>query len=108
MQDSDGEQRTAAMAEASELAQNAIDGLHELAPRPRPGHPPRQGSERGSVRGLSGAVRETADKIDQPIGISIPDGRLPEVVEKTAYFLIREALTNATTGIELLRSVVPA
>jgi signal transduction histidine kinase len=47
--------------------------------------------------GLRPAVRALARRAPLPVDFeSFPDGRLPEHVEVTAYYVIAEALTNAT------------
>jgi signal transduction histidine kinase len=45
--------------------------------------------------GLRAALEETAARLDLPAAISTPDEPLHPAVEKTVYFLICEALTNA-------------
>lgn len=47
-------------------------------------------------RGLVGAIRQQADRLDVPFSINAPDldGRLPAAVEVAAYRIAGEALTN--------------
>jgi len=46
-------------------------------------------------RGLDPAISALAGRCPAPVAVSVDlDGRLPEIVELTAYFLIAEALTN--------------
>jgi signal transduction histidine kinase len=46
--------------------------------------------------GLAGAIRDVADRSAVPIVIAeLPEGRLGETVEATAYFVFAEAVTNA-------------
>jgi signal transduction histidine kinase len=45
--------------------------------------------------GLGPAVGETADRLDLIVTLTVPDRRLPPEVEKTVYFFVCEALTNA-------------
>ena len=47
-------------------------------------------------RGLAAAVEALAERTPIPVRASILDERLPSEVEATAYFVIAEALTNAT------------
>jgi PAS domain S-box-containing protein len=47
-------------------------------------------------RGLAAAVRSLTARAPMPVGVEMPDGRLPEVIEATAYFVIAEALANVT------------
>jgi signal transduction histidine kinase len=47
-------------------------------------------------RGLVGAIRQQADRLEVPLAITAPelDGRLPAAVEVAAYRIAGEALTN--------------
>ena len=45
--------------------------------------------------GLSAAVTELAARMPFRVDVQVPDGRLPDRVELTAYFVIAETLTNA-------------
>lgn len=45
-------------------------------------------------QGLAAAVEALAERAPLRVGTAIPAGRLPEAVERTAYFMITEALTN--------------
>lgn len=47
-------------------------------------------------RGLVGALRQQADRLDVPLTVDAPDldGRLPAAVEVAAYRIVGEALTN--------------
>jgi signal transduction histidine kinase len=48
-------------------------------------------------RGLGAAVEALADRTPLPVEVrEVPDDRLPEHIELTAYFVISEALTNIT------------
>jgi signal transduction histidine kinase len=78
--------RAEALAEARGQGEAAIKQLGELAHGVYP---------RSLTQGLGKAVQETADRLDELVRVAIPTERLPAAVEKTAYFLIREALTNA-------------
>jgi signal transduction histidine kinase/uncharacterized protein YoaH (UPF0181 family) len=44
--------------------------------------------------GLSAGVNALATRMPVPVQIDVSDGRLPTVVEATAYFVVAEALTN--------------
>ncbi|MGR7027169.1 ATP-binding protein [Geodermatophilus sp. URMC 62] len=48
-------------------------------------------------RGLTAAVEDLADRVPLPTRLLLVggDGRLPATVERTAYFVVAEALTNA-------------
>ncbi len=45
--------------------------------------------------GLAAAIEETADGLDLIVHLTAPEHRLPATVEKTLYFFVNEALTNA-------------
>jgi signal transduction histidine kinase len=45
--------------------------------------------------GLTAAIEETADGLDLIVRLTAPEHRLPATVEKTIYFFVNEALTNA-------------
>lgn len=45
--------------------------------------------------GLAAAIEETADGLDLIVHLTAPDHRLPATVERTIYFFVSEALTNA-------------
>jgi signal transduction histidine kinase len=45
--------------------------------------------------GLAAAIEETADCLDLIVHLTAPEQRLPATVEKTVYFFVSEALTNA-------------
>jgi signal transduction histidine kinase len=47
-----------------------------------------------SDRGLPGALEVIAGLSPVPVRLTVPDGRLPEAVEATIYFVVCEALTN--------------
>jgi signal transduction histidine kinase len=74
------------LAEALDQALAATTELRELA---RGAVPPilRRG-------GLRAAARELAERSPVPVSVDVVAGRLPAVVEATAYFVIAEALTN--------------
>jgi signal transduction histidine kinase len=88
---------------AAEL-KRAIDELRELA---RGIHPAILTEE-----GLEAAIESLADRSSVPVSVtSTLDGRLPEGVEATAYYVVSEALANITkyanareASVELLRS----
>src|SRR3712207_9254828 len=49
-----------------------------------------------SDRGLDAAISALADRCPVPVEVDVElDGRLPEPVETTAYFVVAEALANA-------------
>lgn len=78
----------AALAELRELAQ----GIH-----------PRILTDRG----LAAAIRTLAERSPVPVTVEgDADGRLPEVVEGTAYFAVSEALANVAKYADASRAVV--
>jgi signal transduction histidine kinase len=48
-------------------------------------------------RGLAAAIEDLVDRVPVPTRLAVTDmeGRLPAAVERTAYFVVAEALTNA-------------
>ena len=87
--ESDPDSGTAALDEAIAELQNATTELRELA---RGIHPAVL-----SHGGLAPALKALAER-SQPSArvLGVPGGRLPARVEATAYFVVAEALTNAT------------
>jgi signal transduction histidine kinase len=65
---------------ADRLVVNALRELRDLA---------------HGVYPLAAAIEETADELDLIVHLTAPEHRLPATVEKTAYFFVSEALTNA-------------
>jgi signal transduction histidine kinase len=62
-----------------------------------------------SDRGLDAAISALADRCPVPVDVDVElDGRLPEVVETTAYFVVAEALANVAkhSGASEARVVV--
>ncbi|MGZ4613879.1 MAG: sensor histidine kinase [Kineosporiaceae bacterium] len=49
-----------------------------------------------SDRGLGGALEALADRTPIPVELSVAPGRLPEPVEAAAYYVVAEAVANAT------------
>jgi len=84
----DGDPATAvALADASAELKQAIEELRELA---RGIHPAMLTEE-----GLLAAVESLADRSSVPVRVLADlDGRLPEPIESTAYFVVSEALAN--------------
>jgi signal transduction histidine kinase len=97
--DSDPEQARELLAEARGEAKTALTELRDLA---RGIHPPIL-----SDRGLAAAVTALAAR--SPLAVTIeadvPD-RLPPAVEAAAYFVVAEALANATKHSRALRVLV--
>jgi signal transduction histidine kinase len=56
--------------------------------------------------GLAAAIDALAERTPIPVAVDVPDGRLPEPVEATAYFVVAEALTNVTRYAEAGRARV--
>ena len=73
---------------ATEELQTAVQELRELA---RGIHPALL-----TERGLAAAVHALAERATVPVEVDIPDSRYAPLVEATAYFVISEAVTNAT------------
>ena len=44
--------------------------------------------------GLPAALRSLVDRAPVPVTVDVPDGRYPEPIESTAYFVVSEALAN--------------
>jgi signal transduction histidine kinase len=82
----DPDVRAEALAEARHQGEAAIKQLSELTHGVYPV---------SLSQGLGKAIQETADRLDELVRLAIPTERLPAAVERPAYFLIREALTNA-------------
>ncbi len=77
-----------ALDEVIDELQEALDELRELA---RGIHPAVL-----TEMGLGQALRGAASRAGLPVElIAVPEDRLPEAVEVTAYFVVLEALTNA-------------
>jgi signal transduction histidine kinase len=76
----------AAVSEALDDAQHAMDELRELA----------HGILPATLRhgGLRAGVNELAGRMPLPVETRVFAGRLPATIEATAYFVIAEALTN--------------
>jgi signal transduction histidine kinase len=73
---------------AREELEAAIDDLRELA---RGLHPPLLTSQ-----GLAAAVRAGVERVDLPVELELQlEGKLPDAVESAAYYVSREAVTNA-------------
>jgi PAS domain S-box-containing protein len=91
--DSDPSAARAALADAGEELAVALEELRELA---RGLHPALL-----TERGLRAAVEGLVVRVPVPVEIAeVSDERLPEPVEAAAYYLIAEALTNATKYAE--------
>jgi signal transduction histidine kinase len=56
--------------------------------------------------GLPDAVAMLAGRMTIPVAVDVPQVRLPEVVEATAYFVVSEALTNAAKHAAASRAEV--
>jgi PAS domain S-box-containing protein len=80
----------AAAAELLEQVARELDtGLQELREIARGLHPAILGDH-----GLRHALEALAQRITIPATIDVPDERLPEHVEATAYYIVSEAMTN--------------
>jgi signal transduction histidine kinase len=74
------------LAQASSELQLTLEELRELA---RGIHPAVL-----SDRGLAATVEALAGRCAVPVDLDLPEERLPEPVEATAYYLVAESLTN--------------
>src|SRR5262249_50426555 len=87
------------LVETRQGMQEALEELRDLA---RGIHPPVL-----TDRGLKAAVSTLADRSPLPVRVDVDlDGRPPAVVESAAYFVVAEALANATkhalaTGVNI-------
>jgi PAS domain S-box-containing protein len=72
-----------------EVSRELDTGLEELREIARGLHPAVLGDH-----GLRRAVEALTARVPIPVGIDIPDERLPDDVEATAYYIVAEALTN--------------
>jgi PAS domain S-box-containing protein len=80
----------AAAAELLEQVAHELDtGLQELREIARGLHPAILGDH-----GLRHALETLAARITVPATIDVPDERLPEHIEATAYYIVSEAMTN--------------
>jgi signal transduction histidine kinase len=59
-----------------------------------------------SERGLAPALRSLAERAPFFVDIDVPDGRLPEQVETAAYYIVSEALANASKHAEATAAAV--
>ncbi len=82
---------------------HARDGLAELRELAAGVHP--------SIltnRGLHAAIEALAQRNVTPVSVDVPDERYPALVEATAYFVVAEALTNATKHAQATQIAVSA
>jgi signal transduction histidine kinase len=87
------------LAEAQDDLAVALDELRELA---RGIHPAVL-----NERGLGPALLALAERTPANIEVRrLPDGRLPELVEVAAYYIVAEALTNAVKYADASRTTV--
>ena len=56
--------------------------------------------------GLAFALKALAERVAVPVTLEVPDERLPEVLEATAYYIASEALTNVAKHAEATRATV--
>ena len=81
-----GQDAAALVDEALEHARMATDELRELAHGILP--------STLSLGGLEAGIRSLASRMSIPVEVDVRVGRLPAMVESTAYFIVAEALTN--------------
>ncbi len=82
---------------------HASDGLSELRELAAGVHP--------SIltnRGLQAAIEALAQRNITPVSVDVPDDRYPAHTEATAYFVVAEALTNATKHAQATQIAVSA
>jgi PAS domain S-box-containing protein len=94
------EEAPALMAEALEHARRANEELRELSQGILP-----IALTRG---GLSEGVEAFVSRMPLPVATNVSVGRLPSVVEATAYFVVAEALTNVVKHARATRAEVGA
>jgi signal transduction histidine kinase len=92
------EEAPALMAEALEHARRANEELRELSQGILP-----IALTRG---GLSEGVETLVSRMPLPVATNVSVGRLPSVVEATAYFVVAEALTNVVKHARAARAEV--
>jgi signal transduction histidine kinase len=80
---------------AKEELGRALDELRELAHGIHP--------QILSERGLAAALETLAARSPIPVKVSAPEQRLPEPVEAAAYYVVSEALANATKHAQAQR-----
>jgi len=56
--------------------------------------------------GLAFALRALAERAAVPVTLEVPDERLPELLEATAYYIAAEALTNVAKHAQASRTTV--
>src|SRR5215470_5058012 len=61
-----------------------------------------------TLGGLDAGTRALASRMSIPVDVDVTVGRLPEVVESTAYFIVAEALTNVAKHAHARRATVTA
>ena len=54
--------------------------------------------------GLAFALKALAERVAVPVTLEVPDERLPEILEATAYYIASEALTNVAKHAEATRA----
>ena len=90
-------QLASALEAARRRLSNALAELRDLA---RGIHPAVLSQD-----GLAAAVAFLAERAPMPVWVDLGlDGRLPQDVEVTAYFVVSEALTNAAKHADASRS----
>ena len=86
--------------EALEHARGATDELRELAHGILP--------SALTLGGLDAGIRALASRMPVPVEVDVRVGRLPEMVESTAYFIVAEALTNVAKHAHARQATVIA
>ncbi len=95
-----GERVAGLLRESLDNAERATAELQELARGMLPA-----ALDQG---GLRAGVRSLVDRMDLPVDVDVPADRLPGLAEKTAYFVVAEALTNAVKHSGAARARVRA
>ncbi|HTT30339.1 MAG TPA: GAF domain-containing protein [Solirubrobacteraceae bacterium] len=95
-----GQDVAALVDEALEHARGATDELRELAHGILP--------SALSLGGLEAGIQALASRMTIPVDVDVRAGRLPQLVESTAYFIVAEALTNVTKHARAQQTTVTA
>jgi signal transduction histidine kinase len=98
-QRADGRAHADLVQEALEQAEAANEALHELVRGILPAT---------MSQGLRAAVESLVSHLSLPVSVDIAGGRQPELIERTAYFVVAEALANVMKHAGATRAAVHA
>ncbi len=93
-----GQEAAALVAQALEHARMATDELRELSHGILP--------SALTLGGLEAGIRALASRMPIPVDVNVTVGRLSEMVESTAYFIVAEALTNVAKHAQAHQATV--